>query len=57
MMLRGWCDATGGRREAAYLAYRAALEREDASARDLERLSRLASTGHEVLVEKTERVS
>jgi hypothetical protein len=54
--LHEWFQATGGQREAAYLAYRAALEREEASARDLERLSHLASTWHDVLVEKSEQV-
>jgi hypothetical protein len=56
-LLRGWFQATGERREAAYLAYRAALDREEASARDLDRLWRLASTCRDVLVEKTETVS
>jgi hypothetical protein len=31
-LLRAWFQATGQRREVAYLAYRAALEREEASA-------------------------
>jgi hypothetical protein len=53
-MLRGWFQATGERREVAYLAYRSALEREEAAARDLERLWRLASTCRDVLVERTE---
>ena len=57
IMLRGWFDTTGERREAAYLGYRAALEREEASARDLERLWRLASTCHDARAEKTESVS
>jgi len=43
-LLRAWFQATGGRRETAYVAYRAALEREEASAHDLERLWRLASS-------------
>jgi hypothetical protein len=51
-MLRTWSQATGERRYAAYLAYRAALEREEASARDLERLWRLPSTRDDVLVEE-----
>ncbi|HUA46464.1 MAG TPA: hypothetical protein VMA77_14635 [Solirubrobacteraceae bacterium] len=55
-MLRGWFQATGERREAAYLAYLAALDREEASARDLERLWSLASTCRDVLLEKAERV-
>ncbi|HTX09603.1 MAG TPA: hypothetical protein VME22_13375 [Solirubrobacteraceae bacterium] len=56
MLLRGWFQATGERREAAYRAYRAALEREEASARDLERLCRLASTCNDVLVKNVEAV-
>jgi hypothetical protein len=56
-LLRAWFQATGQRRDVAYLVYRAALEREEASARDLERLWRLASGGHDGLVEKTETVS
>lgn len=50
-LLRAWFQSTGDRREVAYLAYRAALEREEASARDLERLWNLASTCHDALVE------
>jgi hypothetical protein len=56
-LLRAWFQATGQRREVAYLAYRAALEREEASARDLERLWRLASGCHDTLIKKTEAVS
>ena len=40
--LQAWFRATGERREIAYVSYRAALDREEASARDLERLWRLA---------------
>jgi hypothetical protein len=39
--LRAWFQATGEGREIAYVSYRAALDREEASARDLERLWRL----------------
>lgn len=39
--LRTWLDAGPGRRDAAHAAYRAALDREDAAARDLERISAL----------------
>jgi hypothetical protein len=56
-MLRGWFQASGERREAAYLAYLAALDREEASARDLKRLCRLASSCHDLLVGMTETVS
>ena len=55
-LLQGWFQATGERRETSYLAYRAALDREEASARDLERLWQLASTCRDVLIEKTETV-
>jgi hypothetical protein len=36
--LRTWWQSTGSSRSVAYAAYRAALEREEAAARDLERL-------------------
>jgi hypothetical protein len=52
-MLRAWFQASGERREAAYLAYQAALDREEASARDLERLWSLASQCHDRVVEET----
>lgn len=55
--LQAWFQSTGERREAAYLAYRAALDREEASARDLERLWELAASCHAVLAEKTESVA
>jgi hypothetical protein len=56
-MLRKWFQATGERREPAYLAYLAALDREEASARDLERLWNVASTCHDALAAKVESVS
>jgi hypothetical protein len=40
--LRAWLDTGGRSGVAADFAYRAALDREEAAARDLERLSRLA---------------
>jgi hypothetical protein len=43
--LRVWFDATAGWRDHAHQAYRAALDREEAAARDLERLSVLAAPG------------
>jgi hypothetical protein len=55
-LLRDWFTATGERREIAYLAYRAALDREEASARDLERLWNLAVECHEALAETKEAV-
>jgi len=40
--LHAWSRATGDQRATAYFAYRAALDREEAAARDLERLWRMA---------------
>jgi hypothetical protein len=41
--LRNWCDPGPADRDAAaYITYRAALDREEAAARDLERLCRSA---------------
>jgi hypothetical protein len=40
---QAWFQATGERREAAYIDYLAALDREAAAARDLERLWHAAS--------------
>lgn len=37
--LRAWCDGSARVRAAAYVSYLAALDREDAAARDLKRLS------------------
>ena len=39
--LRAWFDAPAPQRPGAYLAYRAAVDREEAAARDLHRLSEL----------------
>jgi hypothetical protein len=39
--LRAWFDAGARQRAGAYLAYRAAVDREEAAARDLQRLSEL----------------
>ena len=39
--LQAWFEATSGQRTGAYNVYRAALEREEAAARDLRRLSEL----------------
>jgi len=39
--LRVWFEATGEQAATAYLSYRAALDREEAAARDLERLWQL----------------
>jgi hypothetical protein len=40
--LQAWVDGTLGTRTMAYAAYRAALDREEAAAQDLERLWELA---------------
>jgi hypothetical protein len=53
-LLREWFKSSGERRASAYLAYRAALDREEASARDLERLWDVAVACHETLAEATE---
>ena len=55
--LRAWFQATEDGRERAYLAYVAALDREEASARHLERLWSMASTCYDTLAEQTESVS
>ncbi|MBV9606311.1 MAG: hypothetical protein JO027_14440 [Solirubrobacterales bacterium] len=55
--LQAWFQATGERREMAYAVYRAALDREEASARDLERLWQLALPCAEAVVLATEGVS
>lgn len=39
--LRAWFDTSGAEAATAYLSYRAALDREEAAARDLERLWQL----------------
>jgi len=41
--LRAWLGGAGAAREAAYATYRAALDREEAAARELERLSSLSA--------------
>jgi hypothetical protein len=48
--LRAWFQAAGSARADAYLSYRAALEREAAAARDLERLWQVAAPCREVLI-------
>jgi hypothetical protein len=45
--LRAWFDAGAPEREGAYLAYRAAVDREQAAARDLHRLSDLTHSCRE----------
>lgn len=41
--LRAWWQSTGSSRSSAYAAYRAAVDREEAAARDLERLWSLSA--------------
>lgn len=48
--LHAWFRTTGDRRATAYFAYRAALDREEAAARDLERLWHLAEPYHDPIV-------
>jgi hypothetical protein len=47
--LRAWYDGPPRAGTELYLSYRAALDREHAAARDLERLWDLARSGHEAL--------
>jgi hypothetical protein len=53
--LRAWFQAAGGRPD-AYFAYRAALEREDAAARDLQRLVELTGSFHESVADGAREV-
>jgi hypothetical protein len=47
--LHAWFDTGAGQRAGAYLAYRAAVCREEAAARDLQRLSQLTQPYQERL--------
>jgi hypothetical protein len=47
--LQAWFDGPPRASGERYLSYRAALDREDAAARDLERLWELAESGHAAL--------
>jgi len=47
--LRVWFDTGAGQRARAYLAYRAAADREEAAARDLQRLCQLTQPYQERL--------
>ena len=49
--------STGERRETAYLSYRAALDREEASARDLERLWELSEPCRDTLAQRAGSVA
>jgi hypothetical protein len=55
--LRAWFRRVGNGRATAYLAYRAALDREEAAARDLERLWRIAETCPQKLAAGSEAAS
>lgn len=48
--LHAWFEAPGEQRTSAYLAYRAALDREEAAARNLERLLQRSECCRESLV-------
>jgi hypothetical protein len=48
--LRAWFDGTSGNRARAYFAYRAALDREEAAAHDLQRLGALVQPCRDSLV-------
>jgi hypothetical protein len=47
--LRAWFKGAASHRAAAYLAYRAAVDREEAAARDLQRLCELTQPSQERL--------
>jgi hypothetical protein len=51
--LEAWYDASPRTSADRYLSYRAALDREQAAARDLERLWELARLGHDALAAAT----
>ena len=55
--LRAWFQSTGERRESTSFSYLRALNREEASARDLERLLRLAEPCRKTLAKPAEGVS
>lgn len=55
--MRAWFKAAGAQQSAAYLAYRAALDREEAAARDLERLWELSAPCREAISHRDESLS
>ena len=55
--LQAWFRSTGMRRETAYLSYLAALDREEASARDLERLWELSEPCRDTLAQRAGSVA
>ena len=50
--LHAWFEAAASHHAAAYLAYRAAVDREDAAARDLQRLYELTQPYQERLAQR-----
>jgi len=54
--LRAWFQRTHAERRGAYFAYRIALDREEAAARELERAWRFAEARHGRVVQRTESV-
>lgn len=55
-VLRAWFQSTREQRATTYLAYRAALDREEAAARDLERLWILADACRHAVAREAESV-
>lgn len=53
--LHAWFEAVGTQRTGTYLAYRAALDREEAAARDLARISQVSAPCREALLHSGER--
>jgi hypothetical protein len=53
LALQAWYDGPPRTSVDSYLSYRAALDREQAAARDLERLWELAASGHDSLAAAT----
>jgi hypothetical protein len=51
--LSAWCDGAPGPTVDGYLRYRAALDREEAAAHDLQRLWEVARWGHEAITTGT----
>lgn len=54
--LHAWFEAAGAERSPAYLSYRAALDREEAAARDLARLWQVAAPCRDALLHDSESV-
>ena len=54
--LHAWFEAAGAQRASAYVTYRAAVDREEAAARDLERLWKVSAACRDTLVHRSESV-